>query len=45
MSTDDEDCLYFDNNMALNMMRPCALTSHQGSVTIPFNAPNFYPTI
>lgn len=45
MSTEEEDCLYFDIRIDLNMMRPWARTYHQGSVTTPFRDDNFSPMI
>jgi len=41
MSTDDDWFLYFDKRIALKMIKPCALTYHQGSDTRPFKAGNF----
>lgn len=45
MSADEEDCLYLDNRIDLNMMRPWARTYHQGSDTTPFKAGSFSPII
>jgi hypothetical protein len=41
MSAAEEDCLYFESRIALKMIRPCARTYHQGSVTRPFRAESF----
>lgn len=45
ISSEDDDCLYFEIKIALKIMRPWALTYHQGSVTNALRAPNFSSTI